>query len=162
GGARGAPPTAGGDGRRRRGSPRGRRRRCRASAPAVRRRGARPPRGSLGARLRRRSLARRGDGPGRAPSPAISFLFRTTRELIKPGPVLVGLRRRGAQPMTVCTGQQPEQIPGLLGDFGLAPVDVWLAAGRRGRDLGRSADIVPWAAALLRAFARRRRDIGAR
>lgn len=83
-------------------------------------------------------------------------VYGTTGELIKLAPVLMALRTRGIVPTTVCTGQQPEQIPAMLADFGLPPPDLWLARGHRGADLTRSSQIPGWLATVARGFASER------
>jgi UDP-N-acetylglucosamine 2-epimerase (non-hydrolysing) len=82
-------------------------------------------------------------------------VYGTTGELIKLAPVLTRLDLR-REVRTVCTGQQVEQIPTLLSDLGLPPVDVWLAEGRRGHDLQTLADLRIWLPTLLRRFAHAR------
>jgi len=89
-------------------------------------------------------------------------VYGTTGELIKLSPVLKRLRERDAPVLTLCTGQQVEQIPAMLEDFGLAQPDVWLSRGHGGRDLQRKADLVPWLAAAAITLARRGREIRAR
>lgn len=80
-------------------------------------------------------------------------VYGTTGELIKLAPVLLALRARGIMPMTACTGQQPEQIPAMLSDFGLPPPHLWLARGHRGADLTRPSQIPGWLATVSRSFA---------
>jgi UDP-N-acetylglucosamine 2-epimerase (non-hydrolysing) len=86
----------------------------------------------------------------------IAVAYGTTGELIKLAPILHALERRGPL-ITLCTGQQVEQIPALLHDFGLRAPTVWLGRGRRGADLGRPGDIPLWLGAVARRFAGRRR-----
>lgn len=85
----------------------------------------------------------------------ILVVFGTTGELIKLAGILTRLRP-GEQAFAVCTGQQVEQIPGLLDDLGLPAPDLWLARGRAGRDLERAADIPPWLLGCARSFVRHR------
>ena len=83
-------------------------------------------------------------------------VYGTTGELIKLAPLLRALEERGAPATTVCTGQQPEQIPPMLRDFGLRDPDVWLARGHGGRDLMSPTEIPRWLASVARGFARSR------
>lgn len=83
-------------------------------------------------------------------------VYGTTGELIKLAPLLRRLEERGSPATTVCTAQQPEQIPAMLRDFGLSPPDHWLARGHRGRDLTRPAEIPRWLATVARGFAHAR------
>jgi UDP-N-acetylglucosamine 2-epimerase (non-hydrolysing) len=92
----------------------------------------------------------------------IAVVFGTTGELIKLAPVLRSLRDRGSPPWTLCTGQQVEQIPRMLDDFGLSQPDVWLGRGFRGRDLERAAWIPPWLSTVATSFARERPGLRAR
>jgi UDP-N-acetylglucosamine 2-epimerase (non-hydrolysing) len=92
----------------------------------------------------------------------IAVVYGTTGELIKLAPVLVGLRERGAAPVTLCTGQQPEQIPTLLDDFGLPQPDISLGHGHRGQDLERAPEVPLWLAQVTSAFARQRRRLRTR
>jgi UDP-N-acetylglucosamine 2-epimerase (non-hydrolysing) len=87
----------------------------------------------------------------------IGVVYGTTGELIKLSPVLTRLQERGTRTMTLCTGQQVEQIPQLLEDFGLPQPDLWLSYGNRGHDLERLMDLPSWCANVVSAFARRRR-----
>lgn len=86
-------------------------------------------------------------------------VYGTTGELIKLAPLLMALERRGTPATTACTGQQPEQIPVMLRDFGLRQPDVWLARGARGRDLTRPGEIPRWLADVGRGFVRARRAL---
>lgn len=86
----------------------------------------------------------------------IAVAYGTTGELIKLAPILHALQLRGPV-ITLCTGQQVQQIPALLDDFGLAAPTLWLGRGRRGADLERPGDIPPWLATVARRFAARRR-----
>jgi UDP-N-acetylglucosamine 2-epimerase (non-hydrolysing) len=92
----------------------------------------------------------------------IGVVYGTTGELIKLSPVLTRLEQRGAPALTLCTGQQVQQIPALLEDFGLLQPDIWLSRGNAGHDLERRTDLPPWLFAALSTFARRGREIGAR
>ena len=92
----------------------------------------------------------------------IAVVYGTTGELIKLAPVLVRLRERQAPVLTVCTGQQVEQIPLLLDDLALPQPDLWLARGNRGRDLDRALDLPPWLTQVTLSFARRRLQLAAR
>ena len=83
-------------------------------------------------------------------------VYGTTGELIKLAPLLRRLEERGTPATTVCTGQQPEQIPAMLRDFGLREPDHWLARGHGGRDLTRPAQIPSWLATVARGALRAR------
>ncbi|HWH13665.1 MAG TPA: UDP-N-acetylglucosamine 2-epimerase [Miltoncostaeaceae bacterium] len=83
-------------------------------------------------------------------------VYGTTGELIKLAPLLRRLEERGAPATTVCTGQQPEQIPAMLRDFGLRPPDHWVARGHKGRDLTRPGEIPGWLLAVARGALRAR------
>jgi UDP-N-acetylglucosamine 2-epimerase (non-hydrolysing) len=89
----------------------------------------------------------------------IAVVYGTTGELIKLAPVLGALRERGSPALTLCTGQQVEQIPALLDDFGLPQPDVWLGRGYRGRDLERAGWVPVWLAGVVVAFLRQRREL---
>ena len=65
----------------------------------------------------------------------ILVVFGTTGELIKLAPVLLRLDERGHRYVLATTGQQVQQIPAFLEQFGLRQPDLWLARGARGRDL---------------------------
>ncbi|MCB0872175.1 MAG: UDP-N-acetylglucosamine 2-epimerase [Actinobacteria bacterium] len=87
----------------------------------------------------------------------IGVVFGTTGELIKIAPLCRAIRdRSGREPLLICTGQQPEQLPDMLRAFGLRQPDVWLARGSGGRDLARAADIPGWGARVVGNAARRR------
>ena len=86
----------------------------------------------------------------------ILVVFGTTGELIKLAPVLSRLDERGHAYLLATTGQQVEQIPGFLEQFGLRQPDLWLARGARGRDLRTNRDIPGWLATVSRTFARAR------
>jgi UDP-N-acetylglucosamine 2-epimerase (non-hydrolysing) len=92
----------------------------------------------------------------------IGVVYGTTGELIKLAPVLSRLRDMEAPTMTLCTGQQVEQIPAMLDEFGLSQPDLWLSRGHGGRDLERPAGVPPWLARIVSTFARRRRELRAR
>jgi UDP-N-acetylglucosamine 2-epimerase (non-hydrolysing) len=86
----------------------------------------------------------------------ILVVFGTTGELIKLAPVLLRLDERGHPYTLVTTGQQVQQIPGFLEQFGLRRPDVWLARGRKGRDLRVNSDIPGWFANVTRSWLRER------
>lgn len=93
----------------------------------------------------------------------IAIVYGTTGELIKLAPVLHRLESNGSgSVLTACTGQQIQQIPTLLDDFGLSQPDVWLGRGHNELDLERPADIPPWLATVALAFRRHRRSLRAR
>jgi len=89
----------------------------------------------------------------------ILVVFGTTGELIKLAPVLLRLDERGHSYVLATTGQQVQQIPGFLEQFGLRQPDVWLARGAGGRDLSVNSDIPGWATRVTRTWLRRRRTI---
>ena len=86
-------------------------------------------------------------------------VYGTTGELIKLAPLLRALEARGTPATCVCTGQQPEQIPAMLRDFGLREPDVWVARGAAGRDLTRPGEIPRWLADVARGAAAARGDL---
>ncbi len=86
----------------------------------------------------------------------ILVVFGTTGELIKLAPVLLRLESRGHPYVLATTGQQVQQIPSFLDQFGLRRPDMWLARGAAGRDLRVNSDIPGWAATVLRSWARER------
>lgn len=92
----------------------------------------------------------------------IAVVYGTTGELIKLAPVLRILKERDAPVITICTGQQVQQIPPLLADFDLPQPDLWIGHGHRGRDLERAAWIPRWLSEVVFAFAGRRRQLRAR
>jgi UDP-N-acetylglucosamine 2-epimerase (non-hydrolysing) len=100
--------------------------------------------------------------PVRTPAGMIAVVYGTTGELIKLSPVLTQLRERRAAVMTLCTGQQVEQIPAMLEDFRLPQPDLWLSHGCHGHDLKRPADLPSWCAGIVSTFARHRRALHAR
>ena len=61
----------------------------------------------------------------------ILVVFGTTGELIKLAPVLSRLDERGHRYVLATTGQQVQQIPVFLRQFGLRQPDLWLARGAR-------------------------------
>lgn len=89
----------------------------------------------------------------------ILVVFGTTGELIKLAPVLLRLEERGHAYVLATTGQQVEQIPVFLDQFGLRRPDVWLARGAGGRDLRTNRDIPGWLSAVARTFIRRRGEL---
>lgn len=86
----------------------------------------------------------------------ILVVFGTTGELIKLAPVLLRLDERGHRYLLATTGQQVQQIPVFLRQFGLRQPDIWLARGARGRDLRTNADVPGWLTTVWRTFALRR------
>ena len=140
-------------------------------AAAARRRGGRGGQAPVRGRLVRRARARvRGRARGRdvawrrarAPAAArstagvILVVFGTTGELIKLAPVLLRLEARGHRYLLATTGQQVQQIPAFLDEFGLRQPDLWLARGAGGRDLRTNRDIPGWLGRVLATFTRRR------
>jgi UDP-N-acetylglucosamine 2-epimerase (non-hydrolysing) len=89
----------------------------------------------------------------------ILVVFGTTGELIKLAPVLMRLDHGGHEYTLATTGQQVEQIPSFLEQFGLRQPDLWLARGATGRDLRINADIPRWSARVARTFAAQRRRL---
>ncbi len=87
----------------------------------------------------------------------ILVVFGTTGELIKLAPVLLRLEERGHPYVLATTGQQVQQIPIFLDQFGLRQPDLWLARGARGRDLRVNSDIPGWLARVTRSWVRERR-----
>jgi UDP-N-acetylglucosamine 2-epimerase (non-hydrolysing) len=86
----------------------------------------------------------------------ILVVFGTTGELIKLAPVLLRLEERGHRYVLTTTGQQVEQIPAFLDQFGLRQPDHWLARGAGGRDLRVNSDIPGWLARVVNSYVRRR------
>jgi UDP-N-acetylglucosamine 2-epimerase (non-hydrolysing) len=82
----------------------------------------------------------------------------TTGSLIKFAPLLRRLHERGTPALMMCTGQQIEQIPTLLKDFGVPQPNVWLRRSMA-HDLKRSAEIPGWFADVLARFARNRNKV---
>jgi UDP-N-acetylglucosamine 2-epimerase (non-hydrolysing) len=89
----------------------------------------------------------------------VIVVYGTTGELIKLAPLLRRLEERDAPATTVCTGQQPEQIPTMLRDFGLRDPDIWVARGHGGRDLTRPAEIPGWLVRVARGALRARPEL---
>jgi UDP-N-acetylglucosamine 2-epimerase (non-hydrolysing) len=89
----------------------------------------------------------------------IFVVFGTTGELIKLAPVLLRLDERGHRYVLATTGQQVQQIPSFLEQFGLQQPDLWLARGSRGHDLRVNADIPGWAVRVTRSWMRARRGV---
>jgi len=92
----------------------------------------------------------------------IGVVLGTTGELIKLAPVLLRLREQGQRTLLMSTGQQVEQLPDFLRDFGLPPVDLDLARGFRGGDLERKREVPVWVATVAATVARRRRELAVR
>ena len=86
----------------------------------------------------------------------IVVVFGTTGELIKLAPVLLRFDERRHEYLLATTGQQVQQIPPFLEQFGLRQPDVWLARGARGRDLRVNRDIPGWLVDVARAGVRQR------
>jgi len=89
----------------------------------------------------------------------ILVVFGTTGELIKLAPVLLRLDARDRPYVLATTGQQVQQIPSFLEQFGLRQPDLWLARGANGRDLRVNSDIPGWLARVTRSWARQRRPL---
>jgi UDP-N-acetylglucosamine 2-epimerase (non-hydrolysing) len=89
----------------------------------------------------------------------ILVVFGTTGELIKLAPVLLRLEARGDAYVLATTGQQVEQIPSFLEQFGLRQPDLWLARGAKGRDLRVNSDIPGWLAQVGRSWVSARRRL---
>jgi UDP-N-acetylglucosamine 2-epimerase (non-hydrolysing) len=89
----------------------------------------------------------------------ILVVFGTTGELIKLAPVLLRLDQRRQPYLLATTGQQVQQIPSFLDQFGLRQPDLWLAKGARGRDLRVNSDIPGWLARVTRTWLRERRRV---
>lgn len=86
----------------------------------------------------------------------IAVVYGTTGELIKLAPLMREIAARD-QLLTLCTAQQPEQIPGMLDEFGLPRPDLWLADGHAGEDLDRPSEIPAWGSRVVSSLARRGR-----
>jgi UDP-N-acetylglucosamine 2-epimerase (non-hydrolysing) len=84
----------------------------------------------------------------------ICTVYGTTGELIKLAPVLTRLRDGGHPFLQATTGQQVQQLPGLLEQLGLPQPDLWLGRGARGRDLERNRDLPGWLAGVCARFGR--------
>jgi UDP-N-acetylglucosamine 2-epimerase (non-hydrolysing) len=89
----------------------------------------------------------------------IAVVYGTTGELIKLAPVILELTRRGHAPLMLCTGQQAEQLPSFQSELGLPGVNLWLARGFGGHDLGRKREIPAWAARVWSSAVRRRPEL---
>jgi UDP-N-acetylglucosamine 2-epimerase (non-hydrolysing) len=89
----------------------------------------------------------------------ILVVFGTTGELIKLAPVLLRLDERGHPYVLATTGQQVEQIPSFLEQFGLRQPDLWLGRGAGGRDLRVNRNIPGWFARVVRSYLRRRGEL---
>jgi UDP-N-acetylglucosamine 2-epimerase (non-hydrolysing) len=89
----------------------------------------------------------------------ILVVFGTTGELIKLAPVLLLLDQRRQGYVLATTGQQVEQIPSFLQQFGLRQPDLWLGRGSRGRDLRVNRNIPGWLAAVTGSYVRQRRSL---
>lgn len=92
----------------------------------------------------------------------IAVVYGTTGELIKLAPVLATLRDRRERVLSICTGQQVQQIPALLDDFRLAQPDLWLGRGYRERDLERASWIPVWLGSVAARYAGRFGVVAAR
>jgi len=88
----------------------------------------------------------------------IAAIYGTTGELIKMAPLLREIHSRD-QLITLCTAQQPEQIPAMLDEFGLPQPDLWLAHGSGGHDLERATEVPGWGSAVALAIARQGRKL---
>jgi UDP-N-acetylglucosamine 2-epimerase (non-hydrolysing) len=86
----------------------------------------------------------------------ILVVFGTTGELIKLAPVLLLLEQRGHGYVLATTGQQVEQIPSFLDQFGLRQPDVWLGRGSHGRDLRINRNIPGWLGTVAGNYVRNR------
>jgi UDP-N-acetylglucosamine 2-epimerase (non-hydrolysing) len=86
----------------------------------------------------------------------ILVVFGTTGELIKLAPVLLRLDERGHDYVLATTGQQVQQIPLFLEQFGLRQPDVWLGRGAGGRDLSVNRDIPGWLRRVAASYVRHR------
>jgi len=89
----------------------------------------------------------------------ICTVYGTTGELIKLAPVLLRLEEREHRYLLATTGQQVQQIPTFLDQFGLRRPDLWLARGAGGRDLRVNRDIPGWLLMVGRSYARYRRGL---
>ena len=89
----------------------------------------------------------------------ICVVYGTTGELIKLAPVLTRMGESGIGYVSACTGQQVEQIPALLSLLGLPQPDIWLARGRKDRDLRANADVPGWLLTTMSTFRRERRRL---
>ena len=91
----------------------------------------------------------------------ILVVFGTTGELIKLAPVLLRLDERESPYVLATTGQQVQQIPKFLRQFGLRRPDVWFGRGANGRDLQVNRDVPGWLRSVGRSFVRSLRDLRA-
>ena len=89
----------------------------------------------------------------------ILVIFGTTGELIKLAPVLRRLDERSHRYELATTGQQVQQIPSFLSELSIRQPDLWLARGRRGRDLRVNSDIPGWATQAVSTFVGSRRGL---
>jgi UDP-N-acetylglucosamine 2-epimerase (non-hydrolysing) len=89
----------------------------------------------------------------------ILVVFGTTGELIKIAPVLLRLEQGGHDYLLATTGQQVQQIPSFLEQFGLRQPDIWLGRGAGQRDLRVTSDIPGWLVSISRSYLRRRRSL---
>jgi UDP-N-acetylglucosamine 2-epimerase (non-hydrolysing) len=89
----------------------------------------------------------------------ILVVFGTTGELIKLAPVLIRLDEHDHPYVLATTGQQVQQIPLFLEQFGLRQPDLWLGCGAHGRDLRVNSDIPGWFATVTRSWLRHRRPL---
>jgi UDP-N-acetylglucosamine 2-epimerase (non-hydrolysing) len=89
----------------------------------------------------------------------IAVVYGTTGELIKLAPLLRRLEARDIRLLRLCTGQQVDQIPTMLTDFGLGDVDVWLGRGHGNGDLERPRQIPRWLAGVAARSLAGRRDL---
>jgi UDP-N-acetylglucosamine 2-epimerase (non-hydrolysing) len=89
----------------------------------------------------------------------ILVVFGTTGELIKIAPVLLRLEQGGHDYLLATTGQQVQQIPSFLEQFGLRQPDIWFGRGAGDRDLRVTRDIPGWLASVFRSYLRRRRSL---
>jgi UDP-N-acetylglucosamine 2-epimerase (non-hydrolysing) len=89
----------------------------------------------------------------------ILVVFGTTGELIKLAPVLLRLDARKGEYMLTTTGQQVQQIPSFLEQFGLRQPDMWFARGAGECDLRVNRDIPGWLSRVVRSFTRRRSQL---
>ncbi|WP_217914371.1 UDP-N-acetylglucosamine 2-epimerase [Miltoncostaea marina] len=91
----------------------------------------------------------------------IAAIYGTTGELIKLAPLLRRLAEAGCPAFTVCTAQQPEQIPSMLEDLGVPPPDLWIDRTPGAGDLERAGQIPGWLAGVARGVIRHRRSLRA-
>jgi UDP-N-acetylglucosamine 2-epimerase (non-hydrolysing) len=88
----------------------------------------------------------------------IAVVYGTTGEVIKLAPLLRRLAERPGSALTVCTGQQIEQIPAMLRDFELPTPDIWLRS-ETAKDLERLRNVPGWLLDVMRRFVRRKRGL---